>query len=599
MNCWFRATHVLAASTLLLAPARAHGAAQLRASASNTVVAPGETFVVTVESSDVGSAEELGLDSAGKVTVLRTTHGAQSFSFSFGQGGARQSVTHSIQTYLKAPSAGTLRFTPTARVQGKTLHGASITVKVDEAAAKQRSRSRDPFDDLFGNPTDPFGPGQDPFKGLRDMLPKNGAGGGIDDLLDREFGPAKNPELDLPAPRAPYVFLHAVAAKTRLVVGESVIVRNYMYIAEGSQLRHYQPRFPVAPDFELHGLPHSDDVPTVGQVVIAGVRYTVKSGGTFLLVPLKTGTLSVAGASAIIETGGSRSLDRSAETLNFEVVEPPKEGRPAEYRIGDVGTFTVTTSAAPTAVDSGGSVTVEVTTQGDGNFPPPWVFPKSDRVQWGEGQVRDQIAYGEDGTRKGTRITRYLATLASAQLGERDVNLGDVAWSSYDVSAGKYVDIPLHLGHVQVRGAAALQAAASAPQVALPQAETRDVPYASVAVTAPKALLPLAGTLPLLGLLLRWLRARREAQKHVPPPSTNEVLRGLRADARTMASDEAMARIETLLVRIESERGELPAALGTARECVHLARYSGATGTAPELIERAIGTLEAWHKESS
>ena len=501
---------------------RAVAAPQVRASASSSVVAPGETFVVTVESSDVESADQLGLDSTGKVSVLRTTRGAKSFSFSFGSGGAQQSVAHSIQTYLKAPSQGTLRFTPTARIQGKTLRGASIAIRVDEAAAKQRARSRDPFDDLFGNPTDPFAPGQDPFKGFRDMLPKNGSPGGIDDLLDREFGPPSTPELEMPAARAPYIFLHAVASKSQLVVGESLVVRNYMYIADGSQLRHYQPRYPVAPDFEMHALPHANDVPTVGRVVIAGVRYTVKSGGSFLLVPLKTGSLAVVGASAIIETGQNRSLDRSAETLSFSVTEPPATGRPKGYRLGDVGTFSVTTSAAPAVVESGGSVTVEVTTQGDGNFPAPWVFPAKPGVQWTPGQSSDQITYGEDASRKGTRITRYLATLTNTQAATVDINLGDVAWSSFEPRSEKYMEIPFHLGHVQVHGGAPASGIGTQASVTLPEFESRNVPYAAPTVLASKPFsLVWLGALamPLLGLALRMLQERKHARKAAPAPT--------------------------------------------------------------------------------
>lgn len=582
-------------ASLATLSAEVRAAERVRATVSADVVSPGETFVVTVESGEAQRAEDLGLEADPKATLLRSSSGARSFSFSYGPNGAQQSTSYSLQSYFRAPkSSAPLSFTPTVKIGGHVVRGTKMTVRVDEDAAKQRARARDPFDDLFGGPTDPFGPNFDPF---RDLNPKFGRQPqSLDDFLDREFGPARAPEFEMPAPRAPHAFLHVVADKTQLVVGESAVIRAYVYVAEGVQLRHYQPRVPVAPDFEQHMIPTRGSISPLAQVTIRGIRYTVSEVGSYLVVPLKTGVLKVDGTSAVLDTYPKGALDRSGEQLSFDVREPDPNGRPNGYRLGDVGDFKVDASVAPRDIEQGGSVTVEITATGDGNFPSPWIFPTKDGVSWSEGQVSDQINFAGDGSRKGTRLIRYLATVTKPG----EIDLGGVSWSSYDTVKRAYVELPIQLGTVRVKPSFVNPTAATpdTAQPPIPAAEARNVHYPTASSLPLDTPVRWLLGLPLVGAVVHWLRRPKRAVKQAPETIEQSLAR-IEAETGEQAAPEGLRALESLLVRAERERGGLSTDLAAVRASIDADLYAGGTPQHSDFVARAKAFRAAWQGSKS
>jgi hypothetical protein len=209
-------------------------------------------------------------------------------------------------------------------------------------------------------------------------------------------------------------FIRAVPSKTRAFVGEEVVVAWYIYLAQ--QQNKYQP----LADPHTDGF-WSEDLSTgnpagrlsFSQDTIGGRPYLV---GTLLkkaLFPLHAGKLTVTPlemeVSQVDFFGGTLRTQRlKAQPLAIEAVPLPREGQPAAFAPGNVGTFTFTARADRDKVSVGEAVTVTLEIKGEGNLrnlqPPP--LPPLAGWKSYEPKVTVNIEPGD--TVSGSKLVEYL-----------------------------------------------------------------------------------------------------------------------------------------------------------------------------------------------
>ncbi len=248
------------------------------------------------------------------------------------------------------------------------------------------------------------------------------------------------------------VFLRAIPDKEKAYVGEQVTLSVYLYYRVAYEMteRHdakYKDflRFPLLLD-------PGSTTPVFTRV--NGKRYGARLVDRVAVVPLRAGKLSTGSMSARFNGRqiGARVL-KSSNDVVIDAVEPPEDGRPSGYTIGDVGKFTITAVVTPRKVKQGGSVGVVLTVEGIGNVPSRLSPPQQKGVEWLAPRVRDAVA-AKGGRIGGKRTFEYVVRLTSAG----NTDLGTVELPFFDPATSKYEVAKAVLGNVEVEEAAPTQA---------------------------------------------------------------------------------------------------------------------------------------------
>ncbi len=424
-------------------------AGSLRTEVSARQVGVGESFTVqitAVEGDDEPTPESPRLTVKGKATVMGPSVSSQKRllmkNFNF------QSESSVVARYTVTPTeVGKLIIGPGTFVQGgRTLTGETIVVEVvKEPTRTQRNRGpfgRDPFsDDPFFNR--PFG--RDPFSDLPpDLFPGRGGGGHQLPEVPKEYLPKQAP--------SDVAFLHATISKKRVVLGEPVTLTIIAYGARGD-FRELSPNGPSLGEFLSHSVVESShDEPAYG-AVIDGREYLVRKLKEYVLIPLRTGELTVGEMSAVLRgtrsgypaSGSPHGTLVKTPPLTITVVPTPESGKPEGYFPGDVGRYRLTASVTPETITESEYVEVTVVISGQGQVPSQVILPEENGLVWGKPTAKGEPQI-KDGVLQGSRVLRY--PLQITKVGE--IDLGSVELPYFDHRANQYRVAKAELGRVRV-----------------------------------------------------------------------------------------------------------------------------------------------------
>jgi hypothetical protein len=350
---------------------------------------------------------------------------------------------------LMPSRAGTFQIgPPSVEVGGKTVQGKSVTVEVvpqghggSGAPRGQRRRGLpfDPFDDPFdilGRPNRPFG-------GLLDDL--------LNDAPDAEPSLPPFPE-ELRVERAPdpVAFLRTVVRPQRVVVGEQVTLSLFAYGAFGP-FREANPSEPQRADFIAYPVVENSSGEQMFRVPIEERTWFAVKVRELALFPIKAGALSVGGMKMAFDGRRYRSskpgqaITRQGEEVDVIVTEPPLQGRPPGYALGDVGDYELSATVEPRKVTQGDAVSVFVELSGTGNVPLDVRVPQQTDVEWLKPTLSSDVS-AQSGIVKGTRKFNYVVRIEKSG----EVELGAVTLPFFDPSARRYGVVRAELGKVSV-----------------------------------------------------------------------------------------------------------------------------------------------------
>jgi hypothetical protein len=346
------------------------------------------------------------------------------------------------QWSLRADRAGTFSLGPAGALVGGTRRNAApVRIRVVERGKGPPRR---------GGPST-----LDPFKSLFDL--------GDDDRRGEPAQPSADPKLAMEVARAPVAFLHSTIDRTRAVVGEQVTLSVYLY--EDPYTRQGRPgdvHEATATDFVKRSLVEDETRAVgVGTAMVGGKIWNVKLVRKNALFPLKTGHLMIEPMSMTLPQ--ARVGLRSSETLYVDVGEPPVDGRPAGYAIGDVGDMALQATVTPRATNRDGAIGVIIELRGTGNLPGQLTLPVVPGVEWLEQQTRDKLGPLSSERFGGTRTFFYVVRVHQ----EGALDLGEIKLPFYDAQKGTYGTARATLGIVNVAPGGGRDAGVEAAEVVL------------------------------------------------------------------------------------------------------------------------------------
>jgi HEPN domain-containing protein len=171
-----------------------------------------------------------------------------------------------------------------------------------------------------------------------------------------------------------------------------------------------------------------------------------------VLVPIRTGTLRIGAmrfgfhGPGYTPTPGALGAMRQSAPIDITVTEPPLDGRPAGYRLGDVGRYTLSASVDPKSVRQGEAVQVIAKLEGQGNVPARLDVPQQNGVEWMDPTVIEKLEASDNGLR-GSRTFTYVVRLEASGT----VDLGELSLPYYDPTEHRYAIARASLGKVEVR----------------------------------------------------------------------------------------------------------------------------------------------------
>ena len=368
---------------------------------------------------------------------------------------------------LKATAPGARTIGP-ATIEAGDVRKAAAAVRVrvvERGKAPKRPKRVDPFQDPFGNGGSAF----DPFRSLFDV---------DDDRRQEAAQPAGDPKLALAEARAPIAFLHATIDKTRAVVGEQITLSVYLY--EDPYARQGRPgdvHEATANDFVKRSLIEDETRAVgVGTANVGGKVWNVKLVRKNALFPLKSGHLKIEPMSMTLPQ--ARVGLRASEDLFVDVVEPPVDGRPAGYQIGDVGDMSLQANVSPRATARDGAIGVQIELRGTGNLPGKLTLPIVPDVEWLEQETLDKLGPLANDRFGGTRTFSFVVRLHR----EGNLDLGEVKLPFFDPQKNAYGTARAALGIIVVSPGVAKDAGVDAPEVILP-----NMPKARAALEGPRS----------------------------------------------------------------------------------------------------------------
>lgn len=271
----------------------------------------------------------------------------------------------------------------------------------------------------------------------------------IASLLDEDDRPLTLEGRELRMNRAPdpHVFIRIVPSKTKAYVGEQITLAYYVYSRVRRGRGDY--RNPPLNDFIRHDLPNPSRERELVLTQVGARRFYANLTGQEAVFPLRTGKLStgVLKGTFTIPKLGRRPVERESNDAIIEVVEPPTEGRPAGYRIGDVGrNLRLSAEVAPREITAGGTVSVQARLEGIGLLPTKLKLPERAGVEWYEPELKGELQRNR-GQLGGWRTFGYAVRLDQPG----PVDLGEVTLPYWDPKAQRYVVVRAKLGSVRVR----------------------------------------------------------------------------------------------------------------------------------------------------
>jgi len=361
-------------------------------------------------------------------------------------------------TWTVVPNrVGKLRVGPASVLVGSTQQQSDAVV-IEVVPPGQGPPSRAPNRGPFGS--DPF----DIFNRRGSLFPP----GLFDDPFQQDdplaFVPDYPPEYKVTSAPDPVAFVRTRLDKKALVVGEQLTFTAYVYGSQGTfNLGGLSE--PQTADFV--SIPISEDrtearfVPVdIGETIWQAVKVR-----ELALFPLKTGNLQIGSMRVGLSGRGYSArgslLERLSPPVTVSVSEPPLAGRPAGYRIGDVGRYELSASVEPRTVEQGGAIAVAVTLKGTGNLPLKLELPQSKGVEWLDPQIRGEVG-PQAGVVEGQRHFQYVVRVSKSG----SVDLGELRLPYWDPAKSAYFTAKAELGSVQVKPSAhaASQAQAEAEE---------------------------------------------------------------------------------------------------------------------------------------
>ncbi|HZU82740.1 MAG TPA: BatD family protein, partial [Polyangiaceae bacterium] len=446
-----------AAALLLVSPlARAQSAPQLQLQADSPV---GVGSIVHLQL-NATSAEAMPTDPHPGPTpgfVVRGQSSAPSQTHIIANGSRMDRYTLSVTWTLEAQRVGTFRVGPATVVAGGARYATQpITVRVVPAGQAPR---RPPSQSLpQGFPQGPFGPS--PFDLWKGLL----QGGFDNDVPSAPSAPelSIDPSLSIEPPRGASFFLHATVDKSAAVVGEQVTFSVYQY-SDTSARVDFDPEDmhdPTAADFAKRQMLREDQPPPLAGYAASGGRtWEVKLVRRWALFPLRAGELTIGPMRLNLVRAGSGPSERTSETLQVRVTEPPAARRPPGYALGDVGRFSLSAQVSPREIDEGSAVGVHVELSGTGNVPGTLTPPVREGVEWLAPEVREELGPTGHDAFGGKRTFDYVVRVLRAGR----VDLGEFALPYWDPEQRRYEVARAPLGAVQVRSSAAVKGGPAAP----------------------------------------------------------------------------------------------------------------------------------------
>ncbi len=450
----------LLALTLSLTSLAALAEVGLRSGPSSSRVEVGAPFTVTLHAS-LDGGEQVSSPSLAVPpgVVARGPSVSTQSSISMVPGQMRRTVELSITWTLVAPRAGQLKLGPASIVvDGRRLTDRSITVQIvpegSVPAPRSRNRSRtgsafDPFAAM-----DPFG-GGDPFSGP--MFPPGLAqqlglltppGDPLDDVV-RNWPEELN--IDRPLDRT--AFVDARFGPRKVVVGQQVTLGIYAY-ARPSPFEIAGGTDPSREDFLSYDLSEGTRT-SEHQLLIGREAWYAGKIRQFALFPLRAGRLRVGPMQVTFQghekvgKGAYRELKRQSRPLDILVEEPPLNGRPAGYRVGDVGDFKLTAQVEPRSLQQGEAISVRIELNGTGQPPERILLPELPQLDWLPPTLSEDIHRKHEKI-GGKRVFQYVVRV----LGSGQLELGKVRLPFWNPATNHYEMAEAALGTVEARPSA-------------------------------------------------------------------------------------------------------------------------------------------------
>jgi hypothetical protein len=343
-------------------------------------------------------------------------------------------------------------------VDGRAVASNTVSLQVVPAGqAPARRPSRGPF------PSSPFPPGLNPFDPWKDLF----GGDDAPSPFGEPLAPMTDPRRSLDAPRGAGAFLHAVVDKKRAVVGEQVTYTAHLYVDPESPSPRFQDEHDApTPGFLKYPLVKDEELgKRVGLANVGGKIWVVLLFRKYALFPIKAGDQEIGSMSFTLQRRGGGV--RESEPIVVRVTEPPVQGRPPGYALGDVGQLRLSAVVDPRKVTQGGAVGVTVTVSGSGSLPSSLGMPERPGVEWLPPETHEKLGPLSGDRYGGERTFRYVARLTRAGT----VDLGTLVLPYWDPVTKQYATARAELGAVEVEATdagAAPGEAAAAPGEVLP-----------------------------------------------------------------------------------------------------------------------------------
>jgi len=333
---------------------------------------------------------------------------------------------------------------PSATFGGERAQGSLIPIEVVTGAtgsAPQRARHGfDPFNffDPFGR-NSPFPPGFN-LKSPFDDEPSE---------EQRPEEPTYPDELRVDKAPDPIAFLRATVAPNPVVVGQQVTLRVYAYGGRG-QFSAENPNEPSHADFLTFDT--GPEQVKAYLVPVSGIRFIAAKLRELPMFPLHAGTLRAGNMKMgfagrgypAVATGGA--LVRESNWVNVVVSEPPLNGRPPGYKIGDVGEYRLEATVEPREIVAGEAISVVAKLSGIGNVPFKLQTPESHGVEWLEPALSEKMET-PGGVVQGWRTFSYVVRLTE----QGSVDLGELSLPYYDPKRHEYAVARASLGRIDVK----------------------------------------------------------------------------------------------------------------------------------------------------
>jgi len=128
------------------------------------------------------------------------------------------------------------------------------------------------------------------------------------------------------------------------------------------------------------------------------------------------------------------------------VTEPPLDGRPAGYKIGDVGEYRLGATVEPRQISAGESISVVAKLSGVGMVPFKLQTPDSHGVEWLEPALAEKME-APGGVVQGSRTFSYVVRMTEPG----KIDLGELSLPYYDPKRHAYAVARAKLGEIEVK----------------------------------------------------------------------------------------------------------------------------------------------------